>query len=225
MLSQSSENHKHQKSFKVFVPHFNQLEIYGECAVILKQDSVCKLEIITDKKSFKAIDIDHPLDKLVIKDGSSPKSKQSQFIIHYRHLNQLTLHGAVSLKEYLLCGFDSLEVELNGRSELKLELSAKQLKVKQNGQSHFRLSGECKTSRFELSQYAVLFSQDLHSQYINMYLTQYAKAKIRAEYTLRASLDTHTRLDVFGKTKDPFVRQAEGSQLIYHSDELGKNQD
>lgn len=200
----------------IFIPDFHRIEAFGDFTIILREDSVNSLQLVTDENNVEDIQVKSVGDRLVIKDLNKVKASSCQLYLHYNMLKSVELYGSVHLEEDLLCTFDTLILDLQGSSSADVHIEAKKIIVKQSTNSSLRLKGQSNHARYDLNQNAYL--NTLEFDCLNSYIELYGNstAEMLVNYNLVGYMKAYTKLDVHGKSKDISVSQEENSFYKRH---------
>lgn len=217
-LSLAQNNYGNREMIKedIFIPDFHKIEAFGDFTIILRQDSVNTLQMVTDENHVSDIQVKSKGDRLIIKDLNKVKASSCQLYLHYNMLKSVDLFGSVHLEEDLLCTFDTLILNIQGSSSIDMHLEAKGLIVNQSTNSVLKLQGQSNHARYELNQNSSLDTRlfDCLNSYIEMY--DNSQAKMLANYNLVGYIKAYTKLDVYGKSKDIKVSKEDESFYIKH---------
>jgi len=200
----------------IFIPDFHRIEAFGDFTIILKEDSVNTLQMVTDENHLEDISVKSVGDKLVLKDLNKVKASSCQLYLHYNMLKSVELYGSVHLEEDLLCTFDTLILSLKGSSSIDLHLEAKKVIVDQSTNSFLTLKGQSNHAKYDLNQNSRIDTRefDCLNTYIELYDT--SEAKILANFNLVGFIKAYTKLDVYGKSEDITVNREEHSFYKKH---------
>lgn len=215
-FAQRSYGNRKMVKKDIFIPDFHRIEAYGDFTIILREDSVNTLQIVTDANHVKDIQVKSEGDKIVLKDLNKVKASSCQLYLHYNMLKSVELYGSVHLEEDLLCTFDTLTLNLNGSSTMNLHLEAKQIVVNQSTNSSLTLKGQSNHARYNLNQNSRLNTQEFECLNTYIELFDNSEAKVLANYNLVGYIKAYTKLDVFGKSKDISVDKEEHSFYKKH---------
>ena len=215
-FAQSKFGDRNMVKSDIFIPDFHKIEAYGDFTIILREDSVNTLQLVTDKNHIDDIEVKSVGDALVLKDLNKVHASSCQLYLHYNMLKSVELYGSVHLEEDLLCTFDTLILDLQGSSSVNLNMDAKKIVVTQSTNSSLTLKGHSNHAKYELNQNAQLNTQEFEC--LNTYIELYdnSKAQVLANYNIVGYISAYTKLDVYGKSKDINISKEEHSFYKKH---------
>jgi len=193
----------------VFIPNFHRIEAFGEFNIVLRQDSVPSLKVVTDENHVADIEIKSVEDKLVIKDLNQVEGSSCHLYLHYNMLKSVELFGLVHLENELLCTFDTLSVKLNGGSSMNMLVETKKIIAHQSTNSKLTLSGHSNHANYNLNQNSKLNTKKLDC--LNTYLETFdnSTAEMLANFNFIGFLNDLSKLKVYGKSTDINVNVAD----------------
>ncbi len=200
----------------IFIPDFHRIEAFGDFTIILREDSVNSLQLVTDENHVSDIQVKSVDDKLVLKDLNKVKASSCQLYLHYSMLKSVELYGSVHLEEDLLCTFDTLTLNLQGSSSANLHIEAEKIVVSQSTNSSLSLKGQSNHARYDLHQNARLNTMQFDCLNTYIELNDNSVAEMLANYNLVGYMKAYTTLDVHGKSKDVSVNKEEYSRYKRH---------
>lgn len=215
-LAQGKFGDRNMIKSDIFIPDFHKIEAYGDFTIILREDSVNTLQLVTDKNHVEDIEVKSVGDALVLKDLNKVNASSCQLYLHYNMLKSVELYGSVHLEEDLLCTFDTLLLNLQGSSSVNLNIDAKMIVVNQSTNSSLTLKGHCSHAKYELNQNAQLNTRDFECLNTYIELNDESKAQLLSNYNLVGYLYDYSKLDVYGKSKDININKEEHSFYKKH---------
>lgn len=215
-FSQKQYGNRNMVEKQIFIPDFHRIEAFGDFTIILREDSVNSLKLVTDENHVEDIQVKSVGDKLVLKDLNKVKASACQLYLHYNMLKSVELFGSVHLEEDLFCTFDTLILNLNGSSSADLHIESKKLIVNQYTNAFLMLKGQSDHARYNLHQNAKL--NTLEFDCLNSYIELYDNsiAEMLANYNLVGFIKAYTTLDVHGKSKEISISKEEFSRYKRH---------
>lgn len=123
--------------------HFNELDMSGGYKVELTQDSVQKVEIITDDNLQDHVKTTVNGDKLVVKSDKNLCPSGSILVkIHIKELSKLEASGAVDVKTTNVFKQPSFELKTSGATESDLMMNVNTLSTRISGAGKITLRGQ-----------------------------------------------------------------------------------
>lgn len=212
--AQSEFGNRNMVKKNVFIPDFHRIEAFGDFTIILREDSINTLSIVTDENHVEDIEIKSVDDKLVIKDLNKVKASSCQIYLHYNLLKNVELFGSVHVEEDLLCTFDTLTLQVRGESSVDLHLQAKKVIVEQYTNSKVTLKGQSNHGHYDINQNAKL--NTLNYDCLNTYIELFdnVEAEILANYNLVGFLYGSSKLSFKGKSKDISLAKEDNCEVV-----------
>lgn len=171
------------------VSDFSGIKVSGAYTIYLSQDNECSLKVVADENILKLIKTEVKNGVLYIKNKESIRdTKKMELHICFKNLRFLKASGAISLKNASALKFDELNIEVNGASSAKLELSANKLSIDNSGASSINLKGKAKELDIEISGAGSVNAVNLKVQEARVDISGVGTGKVYVEDKLNVSI-------------------------------------
>jgi hypothetical protein len=171
------------------VSNFSGIKVSGAYTIYLSQDDKCSLRVVTDENIQKIIKTEVKNGVLYIKNETSIRdAKKMELYICFKNLRFIKANGAISLKNENVLKFDELEIEINGASSAKLELSANKLSIDNSGASSIYLKGKAKELNIDISGAGSVNAIDFQVNEARVDISGVGAGKVYVEDKLRVSI-------------------------------------
>ncbi len=126
----------------ISVSDFNQLEVNGAFHTMIRQGDEPSLEVEMDENLFQYIEIEQEAGELTIEtERPIRKSKARNLYLTVVNLEDIQVNGANEVETRGGLKGNSLSIQANGASELKIEYEGSRLTMEANGGSEINLRG------------------------------------------------------------------------------------
>ncbi|RXQ95120.1 DUF2807 domain-containing protein [Ancylomarina salipaludis] len=171
------------------VSNFTGIKVSGAFTIYLTQDENCSLKVVVDENIQDLIKTEVRNDVLYIKNEKSiHDTKKMELYIGFKNLHFIKASGAISLKNENSLKFDELEIEINGASSAKLELTANKLSIDNSGASSISLKGTVKELNIDISGAGSVNAVDLKASEAQVDISGVGTGKVYVEDKLKVSI-------------------------------------
>ncbi len=171
------------------VSDFTGIKVSGAYTIYLTQDENCSLKVVADENVQDLIKSEVRNDVLYIKNEESiHDTKKMELYIGFKYLRFIKASGAISLKNENSLKFDELEIEINGASSAKLELTANKLSVDNSGASSISLKGSAKELNIDISGAGSVNAVDLKALEARIDISGVGTGKVFVQDKLNVSI-------------------------------------
>ncbi|MCZ4693700.1 DUF2807 domain-containing protein [Ancylomarina euxinus] len=171
------------------VSDFSGIKVSGAYTIYLTQDENCSLKVVADENVQDLIKTEVRNEVLYIKNEDDiHDTKKMELYIGFKYLRFIKASGAISLKNENSLKFDELEIEINGASSAKLELTANKLSIDNSGASSISLKGSAKELNIDISGAGSVNAVDLKASEARIDISGVGTGKVYVEDKLKVSI-------------------------------------
>jgi len=171
------------------VSEFSGIKVSGAYTIYLTQSDKCSLKVVVDENIQDLIKTEVKNKVLYIKNEKSiHHTKKMELYISFKYLRFIKANGAISLKNESILKFDELDIEINGASSAKLELSANKLSIDNSGASSINLKGKTKELNIDISGAGSVNALDLKASEARIDISGVGSGKVYVEDKLNVSI-------------------------------------
>ena len=168
---------------------FSGIKVSGAYTIYLSQNDECSLRVVADENIQDLIKTEVRNDVLHIKNETSIRNaKKMELYIGFKYLRFIKASGAISLKKENSMKFDELNIEINGASSAKLELSANKISIDNSGASSIRIKGQAKILNVDISGAGSVNAVDLKANEARIDISGVGTGKVFVEDKLRVNI-------------------------------------
>ena len=199
------------------VDEIQKLEVSGIFDVYIKQGISEKVYIKADDNFFEYIDVEAVGGKLDVEMERLPRNiTVLELYVQVSDLQKLELNGAVDVDGRGLEGSD-LEIEVNGSSDLDMELDHEYLDIELNGASQIRLSGSCEDLEARINGASDMYAEDLKSDRVEIVVNGAGNAEVWAKEKLK--VEVHGAGSIRYKGEPELYQEVTGAGSVKRIDE------
>jgi len=199
------------------VDEIQKLEVSGIFDVYIKQGISEKVYIKADDNFFEYIDVEAVGGKLDVEMERLPRNiTVLELYVQVSDLQKLELNGAVDVDGRGLEGSD-LEIEVNGSSDLDMELDHDYLDIELNGASQIRLSGSCEDLEARINGASDMYAEDLKSDRVEIVVNGAGNAEVWAKEKLK--VEVHGAGSIRYKGEPELYQEVTGAGSVKRIDE------
>ena len=171
------------------IGNFSGIKVSGAYTIYLSQNNECSLRVVADENIQEIIKTEVINDVLYIKNETDIRNaKKMELYIGFKYLRFIKANGAISLKNESELKFDELQIEINGASSAKLELSANKLSIDNSGASSIYLKGKVNELNIDISGAGSVNALDLKASEARVDISGVGSGKVYVVDKLRVSI-------------------------------------
>jgi hypothetical protein len=164
------------------------LEVSGVFDVYVKQGSTEKVFIQADDNFFEYIDVEAVDGRLEVEMERIPTDVTAlELYVQVTDLQKIRLNGAVDFDGRGIRG-EELEIQVNGSSDLDLDLEEEFLSIELNGASELKLSGNASDLVARINGASDLFARDLRCDDVDIEVNGAGTAEVWATERLKVDV-------------------------------------
>lgn len=196
---------------------FSEIEVSGAYNIILSQDSVTSLMVETDSNLLDFIITRNEGSKLIIENNESlSPSKETNIYISTPNINAINISGASDIKSVGHVYTERMLIVMSGASEIKLNLTAKDLSFEVSGAAILKLSGEADNVTADISGAAEINAFELKTK--NFSLSESGSGSADLYVTDKLVIDISGAATVRYKGNPEIDQEVSGAGHLYSAD-------
>jgi len=195
------------------ITEFSALEVNGAFEVMLRQGTGVGLSIEMDENLFEYLEVTQRSNVLKIEtERVIRKSKAKKIYLTVTDLEEIEVNGANELETRGGLNGESLMVQANGASQLKIEFIGTELKLAANGGSSINLRGEVGALEIEVNGAAKVKASKMRADHVKVEVSGAAESEVWAVNSLDVSASGAS--DVKYKGEPEINKESSGASNI-----------
>ncbi len=192
-------NGKLTKTERELKDDFTSVEIEGDYTLVLNQGSTAKLSVEADDNIAEYIEDKVKSHKLIIKNKKKIHSDKGITIyLTINNIKQIDLSGAVVLHSADKINFDSFTINLNGASNVGMDLNCYSFKATCNGSSTLKLLGAANDADIEVTGACDIDNQQMPVENMKLNVDGGAKVIVNVLAKLDVKVKGSAQVEYYG---------------------------